>query len=187
MKLEILALYQFLPYNIYRMTAEHVDSMKKAPDEVHFKWAAQSRPFKRRSREFYVSLISIAGLLGAILFLIEGIMPVLLLSSIILLFYILSTVEPEVVQYEITSKGVKFAGRLTPWENINSFWFVDRLGSKVVVFETTVIPGRLELVIDASKEKEIHEILSEYLPQSDVPNGVFDRATEWVGKRLPQS
>src|SRR3989344_1449467 len=54
-----------------------------------------SRPFKTRSREFYVTLFAITGLVGLILFIAEGAMPVVLLIAIVFLFYILSTVAPE--------------------------------------------------------------------------------------------
>ena len=41
-----------------------------------FSWRAPARPFKKRDREFWVSVIAIAAVSGFILYIIEGIMPV---------------------------------------------------------------------------------------------------------------
>jgi len=43
-------------------------------------WIAPARPFKRRDRQFYLTTISIAGIVCLILFLAEGAMPVINLS-----------------------------------------------------------------------------------------------------------
>jgi uncharacterized membrane protein len=44
-------------------------------------WNAPSRPFKRRDKQFYLTTISIAGIVCLILFLAEGAMPVILIIS----------------------------------------------------------------------------------------------------------
>lgn len=156
-------------------------------EKVLVNWTAASRPFKRRSREFYVSLVSIVGLIGAILFLIEGLMPVILLAALVFLFYVLSTVSPDNVEYQITTFGVRFAGRLTPWEKLGRFWFVNRLGSDLLVFEVYALPGRLELVAPKEIHSKAEVALKKYLIEEEAPPGAFDKAANWASKRLPQS
>jgi len=126
---------------------------KLEPEKSLFSWRAASRPFKRRDREFWITVLGIAGLCGVVLFLIEGVMPVILIISLVFLFYILSTVEPEEINYEITNKGIKIAGRRTDKEVLNRFWFSKRFDSELLVFEMLVLPGRLEVVINP-KDKE---------------------------------
>jgi len=46
-------------------------------------WIAPSRPFKRRDKQFYLTTVSIAGIVCLILFLAEGAMPVILIISLI--------------------------------------------------------------------------------------------------------
>ncbi len=156
-------------------------------EKVLLSWTAASRPFKRRSREFYITLISVVGLIGAILFLIEGAMPAILLGTLVFLFYVLSTVAPDQVEYKITTFGIRFAERLTEWEKIGRFWFVNRLGSDLLVLEVHVLPGRLELVAPKEEHSKIEETLMKYLIKEEVPPGVFDKAAQWASKKLPQS
>src|SRR3989344_1109885 len=92
------------------------DPLKRIPEKEIYTWRAASRPFKRRDREFWITIGAIAAIFGLILFLIEGVMPVLLIIALVFLFYILSTVEPETITYAITNMGVKIADRTTPWE-----------------------------------------------------------------------
>lgn len=153
-------------------------------EKTMFEWTALSRPFQRRSREFYVRLLSAVGLVGAILFVIEGLMPVVLLGALVFLFYVLSTVEPERVEYKITSFGVRFAGRLTEWEKLGKFWFVNRLGADLLVFELFAIPGRLEMVINKSDIPQIEKELKKHLVHEEVPPNSFDKAANWASKKL---
>jgi hypothetical protein len=126
-------------------------------------------------------------LLGAILFFIEGLMPVIMLGALVFLFYVLSTVQPENVEYQITNYGVRLAGKLTPWDKLGRFWFVSRLGSDLLVFETFALPGRLELVIDKNNQPEIEKVLKKYLVHEEVAPGVLDKAANWASRKLPQN
>jgi hypothetical protein len=171
------------------MPEEKLDEMPKrkvVPEESLFAWSEKSRPFERRSRDFYISLLSVAVLFGLLLFVIEGIMPVILLASLVFLFYVLSTHEPDQVAYEITNKGIRMAGKLTEWSKMGRFWFTDRLNHRLLVIETDVVPGRLELVVNNEVEEKIENILSEYLVNEEVPPSFFDKAASWASKRLPQ-
>jgi len=162
--------------------------IEQPPEEkVLLTWNTVARPFKRRSREFYVSLLSIVGLLGAILFFIEGLMPIILMGALVFLFYVLSTVAPDNVDYKITTYGVRFAGKLTEWNKLGRFWFVNRLGSDLLIFEMFSLPGRLELVIPADMKKKAEDILKKYLVHEEVPPGVLDKAANWASKKLPQN
>lgn len=172
-------------YNGFSMPPHEIEQIVEEKDLVT--WKGPSRPFKRRTREFYVTLISIVVLLGAILFLIEGVMPVLLLAALVFLFYVLSTVAPEEVEYKITNYGVRFAGRLTSWDTIGRFWFMNRLGSELLIFETFGLPGRLELVVTKDLQPKLEESIKKYAVHEEVPPGVMDKAAHWASKRLPQS
>jgi hypothetical protein len=159
---------------------------KIVQEESLFSWTEKSRPFERRSRDFYISLLSVAVLFGLLLFVIEGIMPVMLEASLVFLFYVLSTHEPEQIPYEVTNKGIRMASKLTEWSKMGRFWFTDRLNHRLLVIETSVIPGRLELVVNSDIEGKLEKILEEYLVNEEVPPSFFDKAASWASKRLPQ-
>lgn len=151
-----------------------------------FTWTAPGRPFKRRNRRFYITLIAIAAVVGLILFLVEGFMPVILIISLIFLFYVLNTVEPENVEYKITSKGVKVGGKLTTWDLFTRYWFTKRFDSELLVIEMITLPGRMELVVKEEDKEKIKKIFSDYLVEEEASPSFLDKAAVWISKKMPQ-
>src|SRR3990172_4343122 len=66
--------------------------VRREPERDLITWTAAGRPFKRRDRQFYVTIFAMAGIVSLVLFLAEGFMPVLLIISLVFLYYVLSTV-----------------------------------------------------------------------------------------------
>ncbi len=159
---------------------------KSEPERDFFKWIAPSRPFKRRDREFWVTILAIAGVTGLILFVIEGVMPVILIISLIFLFYILTTVEPENIGYKITNYGVWIAEKRTDWDDIKRFWFARRFNSELLIFDTLIMPGRLELVVNGKEKEKVRKVLSEFLAEEESPASYLDKTANWFSKKLPQ-
>ena len=152
-----------------------------------FSWSAPARPFKRRDREYYVTLLAIASIVGLVLFIAEGAMPVILLAALVFLYYILNTVEPESVGYKISTWGIRVANVLNPWENLRRFWFSERRGNWLLVLETNGLSGRLELVINQDDLEKLRENLKEYLPEEKITPSFFDKTVDWVSQRLPNN
>jgi hypothetical protein len=159
--------------------------VKREPEKVLFTWKAPSRPFKKRDKQFWTTVIVIASIFGLILFLVEGAMPVMVIISLIFLFYVLTTVEPEEIEYDITNYGIKMAGQTTHWTSLVRFWFTERLSSTLLIIETTQLPGRLELVINEKEEDKLREVISEYLPEEETPATAMDKTADWFAKKLP--
>jgi len=149
-------------------------------------WTAPARPFKRRNRQFYVTVIAIAAIVGLILFLVDGFLPVLLVVSVVFLFYVLSTVEPENIEYKITSMGIKIAD--TPrvdWNLMRRFWFTKRFDSELLVVETATFPGRLELVTGSDSKENLKNSLTKYIQFEEAPASNLDKAANWFAQKLP--
>jgi hypothetical protein len=153
------------------------------PEKDLFVWTAPARPFKRMNREFFVTIIAIAALVGLILFLVEGWIPVVLIISLVFLFYVMSTVEPEKVEYKITSKGIKVAGRRTDWEALIRYWFSRRFDSNLLIFEALILPGRIELVINSEDKDAIKKALLPFLPEEEASPSYLDKAANWFSKK----
>lgn len=150
-------------------------------------WTAPARPFKRYGRKFYVTVFSIVGIISIILFIAEGAMPVVLLISLIFLFYVLSTVPPENIEYIITNKGVKIAGKETSWQNIVRFCFMTKSGGEVLVFDIISLPGRMELVITPEIKESLRKEISAYVPYEEIQPSTLDKVVNWIVKKLPES
>lgn len=161
-------------------------SLKPELEKDLIVWIAPSRPFKRRDKQFYLTTISIAGMVCLILFLAEGAMPVILIISLIFLYYIMSTVSPDDIEYKITNFGVKVGGKRTDWQFLGRFWFGKRYDSDLLVFETSFIPNRMELVVKPEIKEEIKKVLKDYLVEEEISPSNLDRAIDWFSKKLPQ-
>jgi len=177
-----------LRYNIDVMNPAEtvsVDSPKVVSERDLVNWTAPARPFKRRDRRFYVTTFSIAGIIGLILFLAEGFMPVLLVISIVFLYYVLSTVEPENIEYKVTNLGIKVAGSLTRWNQFRRFWFTRRFDNNLLVLETISLPGRMEVVVAPEIMEKLKKEISEFVPFEEIPASGVDNFIDWISKKLP--
>lgn len=170
-------------------TAEEEQKVKegtlKEPEKDLVSWTAPSRPFKKADREYYITIIATAAIVGLILFLVEGWMPVVLLVSIVFLFYVMTTVEPENIEYKITTHGIKMAGGLTEWNRLLRFWFSRRFDHELLVFESLNIPGRIELVVTPEVKEEVVKTITKYIPQEEASPSYLDQAAGWLAKRIP--
>jgi len=161
--------------------------VRREPERDLVSWSAFARPFKRRTRQFYVTAIAIASVVGLILFLAEGIMPVILLVALIFLFYVMNTVEPQTVDYKITTRGISMAGKKVDWNQLGRFWFTKRGNGEILTVETSNFPGRMEFVIKEENKEEIKKALSSYLPEEEIPPSALDKAAAWVSTKLPDN
>lgn len=161
--------------------------VRREPERDLVVWNAPARPFKRYGRKFYVTIFSIVGIISIILFIAEGIMPVILMVSLIFLFYVLSTVPPETIENKVTSRGIKIAGKDILWQNISKFCFVSKAGGEVLVLETLSLPGRMELVVNPEIKDVLKREISAFVPYEDLKTSTLDKVTSWVIKKLPDS
>ncbi|MGA2910479.1 MAG: hypothetical protein ABSE04_01595 [Candidatus Microgenomates bacterium] len=159
--------------------------VRREPERDLVTWNASARPFRRRDRQFYVTTFAIAGIVSLILFIAEGIIPVILIVSLVFLYYVLSTVQPENIEYKVTTKGIKIAGKLTEWQYLDRYWFSDRFGSELMIVQTVLLPGRMEFVINKDIKEKLKEEVSAYIPYEEVPPSGLDRVTNWFAEKLP--
>ncbi len=186
-----------MSYNTFTVPARAKQKQKKPlkparpstrrvePEKDIFSWKAPGRPFKRRDRDFWITLLAIVAVVSLVLYIIEGIIPVILAISLLFLFYILSTVKPEKIEYRITNRGVKIADKRTDWALMTRFWFSRRFESELLVFEMVTIPGRLELVINPKDKDGLRKALADYLIEEEAPATSLDKAADWFSKKLP--
>lgn len=159
--------------------------VRREPERDLVTWEAPSRPFKRRNKQFFVTVFAMAGIVALVLFLAEGAMPAVLIISLVFLYYVLSTVEPDKAEYKVTTRGVKVSGKLTEWQYLNKFWFSKRFDSDLLIMDTRLIPGRIELVINPEDKDRIKKEVSSYIPFEEGSPSGLDKLTDWASKILP--
>lgn len=155
------------------------------PEKDLLNWSAPARPFKRMNREFWITIIAMAAIVGLVLFFAEGFMPVILIISIIFLVYVLTTVEPENISYTVTNRGIKIGEKTFEWENLIRFWFSKRFDSPLLIVQKYGIPDRLEFVISRDDKENLKTTLLKYIPEENVPPSSLDKAASWFSKKIP--
>jgi hypothetical protein len=164
------------------------DAKKKFIQEKDlYSWEASARPFKKRNKEYFVTIIVMAAIVALVLFFAEGFMPVILIVALVFLYYTLNTVEPEKITYKITNLGVKVADRRLDWEVVSKFWFSKKMDTKILVLELSIIPRRLDLVINPKDINVIRKAMKGHAPEDETPPSQIDKAIDWVSDKLPGS
>jgi len=155
--------------------------------KVLFTWKAPLRPFKKRDKEFWTTVLAIIFLLSLILFLAGGqFMLIAVIISLAFVYYVLSTVPPEEVEYRITNKGVAFEDRSYDWDLLWRFWFSDKYDQRLLNIDTRLsLPGRLTFVVKKEDEPKIKEIMEKYLLNEEAEPTFFDKASAWLAKKVP--
>lgn len=159
--------------------------VRREPERDLVTWMAPSRPFKKRDRQYFVTIFAISGIVSLIIFLAEGLMPVILIVALVFLYYILSTVPPEEIEYKITTKGVKIADKLIDWTSLIRFWIGRRMDSEILFFDTFLIPSRTEIVIKPELKETLKREISAYIPYEESTNTNLDKLTKWFATKLP--
>ena len=154
--------------------------------KVLFSWKSPSRPFKKRNKEFWTTVLALIFLVSIILIFAKQWLLVVAIASLAFLYYVLSTVEPEEIEHKITTRGLFYAGQHYPWEAMSQFWFSERYGQRMVNFQLKEgLSGRVTIVLGQVNEKELRELLLKYLLEEEIPPNFLDKASDWLGEKVP--
>jgi hypothetical protein len=159
--------------------------VRREPEKVLLEWDAPVRSYKKRSRQFWTTAFTMAFLVGMIMFFVEGWMPVAVIIAFIFLVYVMSSVPPEEVHLQVTTRGLKIGESRYLWEEMVQFWFSEKWGQSLVNVVITRLPWRLVFLLGSVKKEELKGIFVKYLPYEEVKPTWIDRASTWLGKKLP--
>lgn len=161
----------------------------KGEERILLEWKSIERPFKERGRDFYSTVLVLAVLIGIILFFIEGLMPVLLVASVVFVVFVMSKAQPRVVEHKITTRGIETERNKFWWSELIVFWFEEKWGYDLVhVLTARNWPRQILLVLPESGEIEkekVKEVLGNYLPLEKPQDSWLDKAVNWLGDKVP--
>lgn len=155
------------------------------PEMVVMQWASPSRPFKKRTKRFFTTVMVIGLLVSLILFFAGQILPVAVVFSIVFLVYVLSVVPPIMLNHTITTFGIRIDAELYYWQELGRFWFETKHNQGLVNIEVTRFPGRLTLMLGDQTEEEIRAILAEVLLEERPPLTQFEKIAKWLEQHIP--
>lgn len=167
-----------------RLNVPNTDSQN--PEErILFEWDSYERPRKKWSKEFYSSVIVMAFLASVILYFIEGIMPVLVIWSLVFMLWAMSRTEPRMERYAISTWGLKTKDRTYRFEEMNNFWFETKWGGRLMRINLTKIPWHIIIVINSDTEDTVRRLMLENVTYQEPPVTWSDRFVKWLGEKIP--
>ena len=153
------------------------------------RWEAEERLAIKKSRDFYSTMMVLAILVGIVLFFIEGIMPVLVVTAILFVGYALINAEPRIVTHQITNKGIVTEGVRYVWNELGNYWIDSQDGRKVLhVMTYRRWPARLVMVLPKDggvSEDDVKRVLSEYLEWGLPAVTRIDKMVNWFNEKVP--
>ncbi len=150
-------------------------------------WIAPSRPFRKKDHSYYTTIAILVILLGLIALLMQEFLLIGVLLAITFVAYVLAFVPPHDVTYKISTQGVTIDNHFWFWHELDSFWFKEKEGFKVLYIQTILrFPGQLMLVLKEQDEEETKKIIARFLPFHEIPQmSTFDRWSEGLAKHFP--
>jgi len=155
------------------------------PETLLLEWQAPVRPYKKRNRQYYVTIVIIVFLISLILFFAGQFLPIAVVIAVAFLGYVLSAVPPGMVTNRITTYGIRTDEALYYWEEMGRFWFSEHFGQKMVHIEVARFPNHLTLLLGDLTEENMTEILSEVLLHEKPLPTAFEKAANWLQEKIP--
>src|ERR1035437_3515109 len=155
--------------------------------ETILEWSAPGRPFRKRSKQYYLTTLLIMLLVEVILFLFSQYMLMLVVVSLVFVAFALVTVAPSDFKYRISSEGITIEDHFFLWQELYDFYFKKREGVDVLHIRThAFIPGELTITLGSVGEEHAKSVLSPFLPYREYIKPTFmDNSADWLAKNFP--
>ena len=157
---------------------------RKNHDDL-FTWEAPTRPFKKRDRTFFQTIIALAFLLVVISVFLREWLLIGSILAIVFLSYVLAAVQPPTIKNKITTKGVWVGDTFFKFSEILQYWFEKQLESNVLVL-LTQFGTEVNVVIPNDKKEEIDNLLRDKLVFREKPlKNFIEKIGDWLKKSVP--
>lgn len=155
-------------------------------EKVLLQWKSLSRPYKKRGKEFYSTIAAFVFLLTIILAFFKEFLAIIAIWAMGFFAYAVSATEPEMMEHEITSRGVKTGKNKHRWGELLRFWFEEKWGNKILMVETArAFPGRLMILLGDMKNEDIEKILVKKIAYDKPEKTFMDKAEKWLQDKIP--
>ncbi len=151
-------------------------------------WLAPIHEHRKHSADWYwaVGIITVS---LAVAFVIVG---NIFLSIIIVLgigTLLLNTkTAPRILEYEISSKGIRVDTKLYPWESLESFWILEESqsgeihsGAKILLISKKLLMPHIVIPLDTDLTEEVHKALTQVLHEEPQVEPLPDRIMRRIG------
>ncbi len=184
------------------MTAKKIKDDKVAPAETALDylqnhvptevktllaWTAPGRPFKKRTKQYYLTSLLIMLFVEILLFLFSQYMLMLVVLSLVFVSFALATVPPRDFHYRISTEGITVEDHFFLWQELYDFYFKKRNGIEVLHVRThALIPGELTITLGDINGEHVKSVLLPFLPYREYIKPTFmDKSADWLSANFP--
>jgi hypothetical protein len=158
------------------------------PEEALLTWEAPARPFKKRNKQFFSTVLIIAILIALILFFAGQVLPVALVISVVFLVYVTAMIPPHNIAVKLTNYGIYIDKEAFSWQEMGRFWFEKKQGFDTLQIELARFPNRLSLVLikgETPNKEDLKLVLSEVLLEEKPKPTTFEKVSLWLSEKIP--
>ena len=150
-------------------------------------WSAPGRPFKKKSRQFFLSVALLMFFFEVILFLFAQYELMAVLLALSFLSVMLSSVPPHDFHYKITTEGVKVEDYFYIWSELYDFYFKRIEGQDILILRTQdMLPGELKISMGDISREHARKVLVPYLPYREYVHPTFmEKSADWLSENFP--
>lgn len=162
---------------------------EKSPYEIQtlLSWNAPGRPYKKRSKSYFGSVLLIAFLIEIILFLFSQYALMAVVGSLVFLAFALALTPPRDFNYRISTEGIMVEDHFFLWKELYDFYFKKRAGQDILHIRTySIYPGEITVTLGDMTEDHIKKTLLPYLPYREYIKPTFmENSADWLSKNFP--
>lgn len=150
-------------------------------------WNAPGRPFKKKTRQFYLSVLLLLFFFEVILFLFSQYELMTVLLALTFLSVALTIVPPHDFHYKITTQGIKVEDYFYIWSELYDFYFKRVEGVDVLIIRTQdLLPGELKISLGELSREHVRKVLVPFLPFREYIHPTFmEKSADWLATNFP--
>jgi hypothetical protein len=150
-------------------------------------WKAPSRPYRKKERSYYTTVALLIILVSLIAFFWGERLLIGALLALGFLVYVLNFTPPQEIEYKVSTQGITIGDHFYHWEELDSFWFSQKEGQKILNILTKFrFPGLLMLVMGSTPQDELQRVVARYLPFHEIaPKSTLEKWSEGLQKHFP--
>ena len=150
-------------------------------------WSAPGRPFKKRTRQYYLTSLLIMLFVEIILFLFSQYMLMAVVASLVFVAFALESIPPKDFNYRISSEGIQIEDNFFLWKELYDFYFRRKNDMDILHIRTEAyFPGELIITFNQEDKEKVKKALLPFLPFREYVKPTFmDKSADWLSKNFP--
>jgi len=165
-----------------KQNPEHLDEF-----ETLLEWSAPGRPFRKRTKQYFLTAVLIMLLSEIILFLFSQYILMVVVASLVFVGFALELVPPKNFNYRISTEGIQVEDRFFIWQELYDFYFRQIDNTETLHVRTQAyIPGELIITLGNISKNDAKHALLPFLPFREYVKPTFvDKASGWLSRNFP--